>query len=195
MSLKTKKRTAGPRGSAPEFLKQRVWLSPRARFRGPRAPGRWSRGERAPLGRCASMKPTAWLPQRRPASGPLSPAEPTPAGPPLPGRAPRRSTEGILREKRGLGLNSCCRRREAAQPRTLCDPTDGSPPAPRPWDSPGENIPMIICRRGGGSDDPLQKRWRITPATQEKDPRGRKALGSLREGSGCQAGDQYCVLG
>ena len=23
---------------------------------------------------------------------------------------------------------------------TLCDPTDGSPQAPRPWDSPGKNI-------------------------------------------------------
>ena len=40
--------------------------------------------------------------------------------------------------------------------------------------------PTITCRRGGGSDNHLQKRRRSTPATQEKDPRGRKALGSLR---------------
>ena len=124
MSLKRREQ-AGPRVSAPEFLKQRVWLGPRARIsEAPGHRGRWSR------------KPTASAAAETPRLEPPEPAEHTPVGPRSqdrrPGRAPRRSTEGILQEKRGLGPNSCCCRREAAQSRTLCDPTDGSPPGSPP---------------------------------------------------------------
>ena len=38
-----------------------------------------------------------------------------------------------------LGLTAAAAAKSLQSCPTLCDPTDGSPQAPRPWDSPGKN--------------------------------------------------------